>query len=213
MSRFRVGGFLTGAAAICTILGFLGQVLGLFGQTPAVVGGHLHELTVVLKAQNWLLVSTLMLATAALVFFVMDFFNKRRPTIAIAGTLSPPDNPSIVGVSSRGQATQVKILSPVNGTFVGFKAVVTGTVDPPNTPVQVLVQANNEQWYPQGKNRQAEVKGSTWTVNCQFGDNNAASQHAYQIVAVTGTSVKLGSIPFLPDAVRSETISVKRTFD
>jgi hypothetical protein len=212
MLKFRWSAILAalaGLAAICTILLY-------FGQTPEKVGAHLHDLGVLLKAQNWWVASALMLATAAVVLLVVDLVNKRAPIIAVASSSLTENMPSpAVVLINRGQVTHVvRILSPVNGTFVGFKAVVTGTVDPPNSPVQVLVKANDDRWYPQGKNRQAEVNGSTWTVNCQFGNNNAASQHAYHIVAITGTSVKDPIIPFLPeDVAKSEIISVKRTFD
>ena len=103
---------------------------------------------------------------------------------------------------------QIAILDPIEGQRVDFKYTVKGSVHPADNPIQVLVFAGDNRWYPQWP---AEIKGTSWSVMCQFGDDKSRTRKgSYQIIAISGAGIDK-AISELPASVtRSEVIHVTR---
>ena len=116
---------------------------------------------------------------------------------------SPPGQPI-----NQAPIPKVEILTPINNNAVGLYAVVSGTVSPPDRPVQVLVYSGNNRWYLQGD---VKVYGNSWRVRCQFG-NPGESGGTYGIVAIYGKEIEEKRLQYLPEKLpRSSTVTVLRT--
>jgi hypothetical protein len=104
--------------------------------------------------------------------------------------------------------TRIAITSPPDGATVLLRAPVSGTVSPPEIPVQVLVHSGDYRWHPQ---RPAVTDGGSWTVDCQFGTQWRGAGETYKVVAIDGAHSVNNPVRSLPDeAIRSRIISVKR---
>lgn len=103
----------------------------------------------------------------------------------------------------------IEILSPFDNDEVGFHEVVRGRVFPPDSHLQVLVFAGDQKWYPQPP---VNVKGSTWSVKCQFGNLDTSSGGLYKIAAVSGDDLdqQMWYSDLPTTGVRSNIIRVKR---
>lgn len=108
----------------------------------------------------------------------------------------------------QGDKPDLEILSPFDNEEVGLYGMVHGRTFPPDQELQVAVFAGGK-WYPQ---RPVSVKGSSWSVKCQFGNPNIPSGGAYKVVALLGNELKGGMwYHELPtDILKSNIISVHR---
>lgn len=99
----------------------------------------------------------------------------------------------------------LKITSPHNGAFVGYRHTITGVTNVPDTPVQVLIYSHDQKWY---KQEPAVVDGSNWSLEAVFGEEG--SRGHYIILAVAG-SMKLSPAEDIPANVqRSKFVRVQR---
>jgi hypothetical protein len=103
---------------------------------------------------------------------------------------------------------RVKILRPLDLGSVGWHRIVSGSVFPPDSGVQALVQFPNDGWYPQP----TEVKGGLWTSNCRFGPREKAGG-SYKIVAVHGATFKDKKDELDEGWIKSEIVTVNRKSD
>jgi len=107
---------------------------------------------------------------------------------------------------------EVELLTPLNQGQVGAKRTVAGSVQPPNTKVQVFVAPGDGWWYTQGERRQATVDDSSWNVECTFGTPETGLGSNYQIIAIANANIRESKISALPsDGIRSEIIKVRRS--
>lgn len=91
---------------------------------------------------------------------------------------------------------------------VSYHEVVSGSVDPAETGVQVWVLANDGRYYPQ---RPPVVEGHNFSTQCSFGFAAGPVGRTYQVVATLGKS--LPNIPrkSLPATLeKSEPVRVSR---
>ena len=110
---------------------------------------------------------------------------------------------------AKGNELNVEILAPLDGAEVGLRRKVKGSVRHPNSKVQVLVHAANDMWYLQG---QPQVDGSTWNVECWFGNINSGAGEDYQVIAIADGNIKDKFLPRLPEVgTKSNVIKVRRT--
>jgi len=175
-----------GIIAVVT-LGYLawGRVYPDPNKAPNVFGGAL--------VNNWtpviVLGSCLLLATAIQIIV----FRASRRSQRITDRANAP----------------LEILSPFDNEEVGFYEIVRGRVFPPDSNLQVLVFAGDRKWYPQPH---VDVKESTWSVKCQFGNLESPSGGAYKIIAVLGNELREGMwYADLPRAaIKSNIITVYR---
>ena len=104
---------------------------------------------------------------------------------------------------------RLEILTPLNNTQVGLRRVVSGSIQPPQSQVQVLVHAEDDRWYLQGP---VKVDDSAWSVECRFGNIEKGLGEKYQIVAITGGKVKDAHLSVLPEiGTKSPIVTVRRT--
>lgn len=102
----------------------------------------------------------------------------------------------------------IEILSPFDHDEVGLYETVRGRVFPPEQELQVAVFAGDKKWYPQSPVR---VKGSTWSVKCQFGNLDNPSGGSYKIVALLGNELRQETYSYLPTGIsKSNVITVHR---
>ncbi len=111
------------------------------------------------------------------------------------------------GISCNAQP-RISIGSHSSGDTVGLHEVVSGIVESSNARVYVGVFGGNKKWFF----RRADVRGNTWRVKWQFGDEGKSGGQ-YQIVAVTDTKeeIEFGFRSTLPDGIKSEAVTVVRT--
>jgi hypothetical protein len=101
----------------------------------------------------------------------------------------------------------IEILSPFDHDEVGLYETVRGHVSPPDQELQVAVFAGDKKWYPQ---KPARVKGSTWSVKCQFGNLEHPSSGSYKVVALLGNDLEEECHDLPRDTPKSNTIIVHR---
>ncbi len=103
--------------------------------------------------------------------------------------------------------SEVKILTPLNDRNVGWRETVCGSVSLPEGDVQVLVEFPDGWWHLQSP---VEVRGYSWSCRCEFGETGKYG-HAYDVIALLGTSLKAEQYEHLPEnVVRSNVVTVKR---
>jgi len=104
-------------------------------------------------------------------------------------------------------APKVEILSPLSKWRVGWRRTVRGSVFPPDSVVQILIQFPDDWWYVQGP---VDVNGCAWSCQCEFGVTGGSGQ-IYDVVAMHGTSLKAEKYEHLPEnLVRSSVVRVHR---
>ncbi len=99
------------------------------------------------------------------------------------------------------------IVTPIQNEGVGYRHMVRGSVTPAGTPVQVLI-SHGRLWWRQQK---VDVSGSTWNVECTFGDEDKLDT-SHSIIAVVGDQLKdeTYEVPPYNEAVTSDVVSVQR---
>jgi hypothetical protein len=101
---------------------------------------------------------------------------------------------------------QVVIVSPRHNDAVDWHHLVQGFVTPPDTPVQVLVSSNG----PWRLQRNVDVSGSLWSVECTFGDKDKLLD-CFNLIAVIGDQLSEGTYDVPPtDLISSNVVSVQR---
>ena len=180
------------------------------------------------KAANWAQVIGTCIGAALLGYAIWDHWptsNQSSIGVGWGSTMKGYVPPALIAVillassvlqfvlwrrrQARHNKPTLEILSPFDNEEVGLYEIVRGRVFPPNTNLQVLVFAGDKKWYPQPH---VDVKGSTWSVKCQFGSLDSPSSGAYKIVAVLGNELSEGMwYRDLPSgSIRSNTIQVNR---
>jgi hypothetical protein len=106
-------------------------------------------------------------------------------------------------------APYLEILAPLNHAEVGPWRDVRGSVQPPNSKVQVFVYAVDGVWYMQSP---VIVDGCSWNVKCKFGLDNVPSGD-FQIIAIADGDIKDKTMHTLPNVgtARSDIVKVRRT--
>jgi hypothetical protein len=132
----------------------------------------------------------LAISLGVVLFFLMalsyNLLRRRKDARALNAT-----SVETLGAANTNNDTKptIEILSPFDNDEVGLFETVRGRVFPPEQELQVVVFAGDEKWYPQ---RAVSVKGSTWSVKCQFGNLDSPSGGAYKVVALLGNELKGG---------------------
>lgn len=104
---------------------------------------------------------------------------------------------------------KVKILTPINDRNVGWRQTVRGSVSPPDSKVQVLVQYPDGWWHLPSP---VDVRGHSWGCRSEFGEIGK-NGHAYDVIALLDTSLKAEKYEHLPEnekVARSNVVTVKR---
>lgn len=125
------------------------------------------------------------------------------------GSLDAKGNELKPSYSIKQTAPYLEILAPLNHAEVGPWRDVRGSVQPPNSKVQVFVQAANGVWYMQSP---VMVDGCSWNVKCKFGPDDVPSGD-FQIIAIADGDIKDKTMHTLPNVgtARSEIVKVRRT--
>lgn len=93
------------------------------------------------------------------------------------------------------------ISHPRNGSVVGRKSLIKGF----GKPAQVYVFSNDGRWYLQ---KPVSYHHGSWHVYAYFGDSTTKSGAGFQIVAVNTTDRPKSPIDALPEACKSNVLSV-----
>ena len=117
---------------------------------------------------------------------------------------SPPETAS----ETHDAQPTIEILSPFDHDEVGLYETIRGRVFPANQELQVAVLAGDKKWYPQ---KPVIVRGSTWTVKCQFGRSDKTDEGSYKVVALLGNELTNEVYSELPTNIpKSNIITVHR---
>jgi hypothetical protein len=120
------------------------------------------------------------------------------------------ESPGPVTRKANSKDSRVEILAPLDGRNVGWRQIVRGSVFPPDSEVQVLVNSPDGLWYVQ---EPVVVRGSSWSCRCQFGDKGKPG-HAYKVGAVFGKPLKSTTYEELRDGLTTSQITtVNRSSD
>jgi hypothetical protein len=114
-------------------------------------------------------------------------------------------------LGTANQHLPIEILAPLNYGEVGFRRVVSGSVRPALSRVQLWVFAGDNLWYRQGS---VKVDGCAWSVECQFGNTPSMDKPSgdFQIIAIADANIRDERLSILPDVgIKSEIIKVRRT--
>jgi hypothetical protein len=121
-----------------------------------------------------------------------------------------PEDTEVQRLTSN-QRLPIEILTPLNYGEVGFRRVVSGSVLPALSRVQVWVFAGDGFWYRQGS---VKVDGCLWSVECQFGNNPVEEKPSkdFQIIAIAEANIREERLTVLPNVgIKSEIVKVRRT--
>jgi hypothetical protein len=111
-------------------------------------------------------------------------------------------------VTKEKLSPRVEITSPKLGDDVFVYEMVTGTVIPAYSTVQLCVLARNGIYYLQGE---AQADGMSWHLRCQFGRPDMDFGSTYDIMAFHGTPLKESEFKKLPVGVKpAHSIQVRR---
>lgn len=182
------------------------------------------------KGANWAQIIGTFIGAALLGYAVWDHWPTESQSVGVGwgGTMKGYVPPALIALILFGSSTlqlilwrrrqaartnntklPLEILSPFDNEEVGLYEIVRGQVFPPGSALQVLVFAGDKKWYPQPA---VDVRGSSWSVKCQFGNLDTPSSGAYKIVAVLGDELREGMwYSDLPTAApKSNIITVHR---
>ena len=106
---------------------------------------------------------------------------------------------------------RVEITSPNVGANVGVREIVSGTVIPAYSTVQLCVRALDGTYYLQGETR---AEGMAWNYPCQFGRSKDDAGHTYEVIAFYGAPLKESRFTKLPvDVKPAHSIQVRRNLN
>lgn len=117
---------------------------------------------------------------------------------ACFGTTVRQDLERIATVHEGPYPVAITITEPIEGAPVNRRARVAGTVEPEDTPVQVLVFARDNRWHLQPT---VTCQGSRWSVGAYFGNDATPDGVVYRIVAIAGGAIADKTLSQLPSGV------------
>ncbi len=104
---------------------------------------------------------------------------------------------------------EIAISKPKTNATVPLKAFVTGVIDPPGHPVQVLIFSGDGMWHPQTA---LTPEGREWGQECWFGNANTSPGRDFTIIAVDGMTPFVNPAPNLPERLaKSQAVKVRRS--
>jgi len=117
-------------------------------------------------------------------------------------------NPIAFFISRRRPRLLLEILTPIDGSEVDLMRTVRGAVTIAGAPVQLLVYAGDNRWYPQ---RRATIDGRAWNAECQFGNPQSGAGEHFRVVAISTSSPIRNPTENLPKrCVKSQIVNVVR---